>query len=121
MKRFVEDYPQFRQMSGNVSMHVAIVGELSRVVTRDGLLEVGELEQSLATVDNHQQDYKLLFDLLVKDTIPMDAKVRLVMLYALRYESSPHYQLPSLLEQLRRVNISDAKLAQVPQMIKFAG
>ena len=49
MKRFVEEYPEFRKLGGNVSKHVAVVGELSRLVGRDKLLEVGELEQGLAT------------------------------------------------------------------------
>ena len=49
MKRFVEEYPEFRKLGGNVSKHVAIVGELSRIVERDKLLEVGEIEQGLAT------------------------------------------------------------------------
>lgn len=49
MKRFVEEYPEFRKLGGNVSKHVALVGELSRLVERDKLLEVGELEQQLGT------------------------------------------------------------------------
>lgn len=49
MKRFVEEYPEFRKLGGNVSKHVALVGELSRLVARDKLLEVGEVEQGLAT------------------------------------------------------------------------
>ena len=49
MKRFVEDFPEFRKLGGNVSKHVALVGELSRLVERDKLLETGELEQGLAT------------------------------------------------------------------------
>ncbi len=49
MKKFVEEYPEFRKLGGNVSKHVALVGELSRIVGRDKLLEVGEVEQGLAT------------------------------------------------------------------------
>jgi hypothetical protein len=48
MKRFVEEYPEIRRLGGNVSKHVAMVGELSRLVDRDRLLEVGEIEQGLA-------------------------------------------------------------------------
>ncbi|KAI6147090.1 Sec1-like protein [Pisolithus tinctorius] len=49
MKRFVEEFPEFRKLGGNVSKHVALVGELSRLVERDRLLDVGEVEQGLAT------------------------------------------------------------------------
>ncbi|KAJ3752795.1 Sec1-like protein [Lentinula raphanica] len=56
MKRFIEDYPEFRKLSGNVSKHVALVGELSRLVSKHKLLEVGEEEQGLAT--NSGADYR---------------------------------------------------------------
>lgn len=49
MKKFVEEYPEFRKLSGNVSKHVAVVGELSRLVDKYKLLEIGEVEQGLAT------------------------------------------------------------------------
>lgn len=45
----MEEYPEFRKLGGNVSKHVALVGELSRLVGKDKLLEIGEIEQGLAT------------------------------------------------------------------------
>jgi len=59
MKRFVEEYPEFRRLSGNVTKHVTLVGELSRRVGEDSLLEVSELEQSLACNDSHGTDLKV--------------------------------------------------------------
>ena len=59
MKRFVEDFPEFRKLSGNVSKHVTLVGELSRRVGADGLLDVSELEQSLVCNDSHANDVKV--------------------------------------------------------------
>lgn len=59
MKRFIEEYPAFRKLSGNVSKHVTLVSELSRKVTSGKLLEVSELEQSLACNENHNADLKV--------------------------------------------------------------
>jgi len=59
MKRFIEEYPEFRKLSGNVSKHVTLVGELSRRVGSESLLEVSEVEQSLACNDNHTNDLKV--------------------------------------------------------------
>lgn len=59
MKRFIEEYPEFRKLSGNVSKHVALVSELSRRVGSENLLEVSELEQSLACNENHTADVKV--------------------------------------------------------------
>ncbi|KAA8914847.1 Sec1-like protein [Sphaerosporella brunnea] len=99
MKRFVEEYPEFRRLSGNVSKHVTLVGELSRMVEKDNLLEVSELEQSLACNDSHAADLKTLQRML-QSPIPVQNKVRLVALYSLRYERHPQNALPVLLDLL---------------------
>jgi vacuolar protein sorting-associated protein 45 len=59
MKRFVEEYPEFRKLAGNVSKHVALVGEMSRVVEKCELLGVSEVEQNLACVEQHAQELKV--------------------------------------------------------------
>lgn len=59
MKRFVEEYPEFRRLGGNVTKHVTLVGELSRLVERDDLLAVSEVEQSLASQESHQSDLRV--------------------------------------------------------------
>ncbi|KAI8817099.1 Sec1-like protein [Fimicolochytrium jonesii] len=121
MKKFVEDYPEFRKLSGNVTKHVTLVGELSRQVGRGHLMEVGELEQSLAVNDNHTQDLKQLKALVERTDIPDDARVRLVLLYALRYEKSQANATPQLLDILARSGVSDKKIALVGHMIQYAG
>ena len=55
MKAFVENYPQFKKMTGTVTKHVVVVGELSRLVKEHDLLAVSEAEQELACYDTHSQ------------------------------------------------------------------
>ncbi|PSN40961.1 Vacuolar protein sorting-associated protein 45 [Blattella germanica] len=64
MKTFVETYPQFKKMSGTVSKHVTVVGELSSLVTRHQLLEVSELEQELACQNEHSQQLQLVYSFM---------------------------------------------------------
>lgn len=45
IKKFVEEYPLFRKLSGNVTKHVTLMSELSRIVDVRQLLVVSELEQ----------------------------------------------------------------------------
>ncbi|KFX94624.1 hypothetical protein O988_05354 [Pseudogymnoascus sp. VKM F-3808] len=100
MKRFIEEYPEFRKLSGNVSKHVTIVGELSRKVGSENLLEVSEVEQSLACNDNHAADLKNVQRLLQSPSVTAEGKVRLVALYALRHQRHPSNALPLLLDLL---------------------
>ncbi|RMD44495.1 hypothetical protein DV735_g673, partial [Chaetothyriales sp. CBS 134920] len=120
MKRFVEDYPEFRKLSGNVSKHVTLVSELSRQVSASSLLDVSELEQSLVCNDNHAADLKTLQTLITNPSIPADNKIRLVTLYAIRYESHPQSALHILMDLLTTVaSISSDKLARIPQVLAY--
>ncbi|KAI8833728.1 Sec1-like protein [Chytridium lagenaria] len=121
MKKFMEDYPEFRKLSGNVTKHVTLVGELSRRVDRECLLEVGELEQSLAVAENHSSDLKSLQKVLQQQQIPDDQKLRLVLLYALRYEKLSTNQTLPLLDLLKRVGVSEKKIALVEALVLYAG
>ncbi|KAI9850226.1 MAG: vacuolar protein sorting-associated protein 45 [Vezdaea acicularis] len=119
MKRFVEDYPEFRKLSGNVSKHVTLIGELSRRVGDDMLLEVSELEQSLACNDSHNNDLKTL-QRMIQSNVPANNKLRLVALYALRYERHPSYALPMLLDLLSAVgNVSRHRIALIEKLLTF--
>ncbi|CAM1510311.1 Fc.00g006460.m01.CDS01 [Cosmosporella sp. VM-42] len=100
MKRFIEEYPEFRKLSGNVSKHVTLVSELSRRVAAEGLLEVSELEQSLACNDNHGTDLKNIQRLIQSPSVTAESKVGLVALYALRYHKHPSNALPMLTDLL---------------------
>jgi len=120
MKRFVEDYPEFRKLSGNVSKHVTLVSELSRRVSADSLLDVSELEQSLVCNDNHSNDLRTLQQHIQNPNIPPDNKLRLVALYAIRYERNPNNAIPVLLDLLTTVaDISPHKLSIIPKLIAY--
>lgn len=59
MKNFIENYPQFKKMSGTVSKHVTLIGELSRLVKEYSLFEVSEAEQELACRSDHSESVKV--------------------------------------------------------------
>ncbi len=52
IKEFISNYPEFQKMSGTVSKHVNLLGEISKFVTANGLLDVSECEQSLANKED---------------------------------------------------------------------
>lgn len=121
MKRFVEEYPEFKRLGGNVSKHVTIVGELSKVVERDGLLEVSEVEQSLASQESHAADLKSVMTLLASSRVPSPNKLRLAILYALRYQKSPSAQIPQVVSTLISNGVPPERARLVYAMLNFAG
>ncbi|XP_078527514.1 vacuolar protein sorting-associated protein 45 [Lissotriton helveticus] len=121
MKAFVENYPQFKKMSGTVSKHVTVVGELSRLVSERHLMEVSEVEQELACQNDHssalQNVRRLVQNLRVSET---DA-VRLVMLYALHYERHSSNNLPGLLMDLKNRGVSDRNRKLISAVVDYGG
>ena len=59
LQAFVENYPQFRKLSGTVSKHVAVVSELSRIVEQAKLMAVSEVEQDLVTRNDKSAAFKV--------------------------------------------------------------
>lgn len=121
MKRFVEAYPEFRKLGGNVSKHVALLGELSRRVETDKLLEVSELEQSLASNESHASDLRNVYRLLDTPDVKQDAKLRLACLYALRYQKYSGNQVQQIVAKLLDAGVPESRAALVFVLLNMAG
>ncbi|CDW56873.1 vacuolar protein sorting associated protein 45 [Trichuris trichiura] len=121
MKIFVEQYPQFKRMSGAVAKHVTLISELSRLATDYNLLEVSELEQHLACHADHSYSLQNIRRLLNHEkTSDLDA-TRLVMLYALRFESHPSSDLRGLVNLLRKRGVPEKYYRAVYDVVEFGG
>uniref|UniRef100_A0A3B5Q4F9 Vacuolar protein sorting-associated protein 45 n=1 Tax=Xiphophorus maculatus TaxID=8083 RepID=A0A3B5Q4F9_XIPMA len=121
MKAFVDNYPQFKKMSGTVSKHVTVVGELSRLVSERQLMEVSEVEQELACQNDHSNAQQSVRRLLQNPRVSELDAVRLVMLYALRYERHSSSILPSLMEELSRKGVSERYRRMVQSVVEYGG
>lgn len=119
MQRFVDQYPEFRKMTGNVSKHVTVVHELSRIVADNGLFHASQLEQDMACAENRQEHLKSLLEMLQGDQITNYERLRLVLLYALRYEHTQSNM--QLKEELRAKRIGEDQIGLVDQIIRYAG
>lgn len=132
MKRFVEEYPEFRKLGGNVSKHVALVGELSRLIERDDLLAVSEVEQSLASQESHAADLKVrsllnrtdiqsVINLLSSSKVPAANKLRLAALYALRYQKMTGNAIPQVVDTLIANGVAASRARLVYVLLNLAG
>ncbi|KAG1772406.1 Sec1 family-domain-containing protein [Suillus occidentalis] len=115
----VEEYPEFRKLGGNVSKHVALVGELSRLVDRDRLLDVGEVEQGLATSSG--SDFKNVQAVVNNPVVPAWNKLRVVILYALRYQKTQTSNIAALINLLLSNGVSREEARLVYVFLNVAG
>lgn len=88
MQAFMDKFPELRSQSHNVSKHVAIMGELARLVQVCNLMDVSQFEQELACNDDHNTHWRELLEKLQSSEVKIPDKLRLGLLYALRYENS---------------------------------
>ncbi|KAA3457136.1 vacuolar protein sorting-associated protein 45-like protein isoform X1 [Gossypium australe] len=128
MAKFVDNYPEYRKMHGNVSKHVTLVTEMSKIVEERKLMLVSETEQDLAcnggqvaAFEKHQEGESEIYqgaldqgtkgldprscigavtNLLNNESVSDIDRLRLVMLYALRYEKESPVQLMQLFNKL---------------------
>ncbi|POW07876.1 hypothetical protein PSTT_07955 [Puccinia striiformis] len=121
MKKFLEEYPEHRKLSTNVSKHVTLVGELSRLVSQLKLLEVSELEQSLAANESHASDLKNVREMIASPLINKDNKIRLSLLYALRYQKFNGNNILSIIDLLKEYSIPEEDTKLIYILLNFSG
>ncbi|XP_050236710.1 vacuolar protein sorting-associated protein 45 homolog [Mercurialis annua] len=100
MAKFVDSYPEYRKMHGNVSKHVTLVTEMSKIVEERKLMLVSETEQELACNGAQVAAFEAVTNLLKNESVSDFDCLRLVMLYALRYEKESPVQLMQLFNKL---------------------
>ncbi|KAL0016257.1 hypothetical protein SO802_003326 [Lithocarpus litseifolius] len=100
MAKFVDNYPEYRKMHGNVSKHVTLVIEMSKIVEERKLMLVSQTEQELACNGGQVAAFEAVTNLLNNESISDIDRLLLVMLYALRYEKESPVQLMQLFNKL---------------------
>eukprot|EP00898_Chlorokybus_atmophyticus_P001079 jgi/Chlat1/1972/Chrsp158S02282 len=121
MQRFVESFPQFRKASGNVSKHVALITEMSRIVDDRALMAVSQMEQELACSSGLSSAYEGVAALIDNPKLSPADRVRLVMLFALRYEKEGSRQLEQLISRLVDVGTKSNLAQLVYTLLRHAG
>lgn len=118
MKNFIETYPQFKKMSGTVQKHLCIMGELSTLTTKRNLFEVSELEQEISCKAEHSQQLQRIKKIIADERISVDDALKLVALYAIRYERHANCDTSSLLQIIKS---RGGQTHVIPSLIEYAG
>ena len=103
IKDFVSAYPEFKKMSGTVSKHVALVGELSREVKENSLLDVSECEQTIVCGLEKENSMAKLQQILALPNISPKDSLRLVALFTIRYGREVEKHLDLICKSVRGI------------------
>jgi len=111
MQKFVENYGDYLASQGNVSKHVAVMGELSAIVSQRKLLDISAIEQEIVCSNDHKHHFNDV-ERTIKDPNVNDYdKLRLAIIYALRYQAKGNDKASNLRTLLRN-NVSNEQLAK---------
>lgn len=105
-------------MSGTITKHVVVIGELSNQVGKQQLLEISELEQEISCRADHSAQLQRVKKLVADDRISTKNALRLILLYALRYERHANCDTVGLLNVLKQ---RGGDVHVVPRMLEYAG
>jgi vacuolar protein sorting-associated protein 45 len=119
MQHFMEKYPELRSQSHTVSKHVEIFGELARLVQLCSLMDISQFEQDLACTDDHSVHFRQLIDTLANPTVKVPDKLRLGLLYALRYEQSGNVSRIKM--EMRKGGVPDELILLMDCILRYAG
>lgn len=119
MQAFMERYPAFRSKSINVSKHVAVMSELARLVDLCQLFDISQLEQDIACNSDHSGHKKELFDRIMNPRVQNADKLRLAVLFLLRYES--YNETREIRDKLLEKGLSSQQLSCLEAVLEYAG
>ena len=94
-----------------MTKHVSLMSELSRLVEKHSLLEVSELQQDMSVNQDHGRHLRRITEIITTRKTDQSQCVRMVMLYALRYETHSENATHRLMELIRQAGCSADDLA----------
>jgi len=118
MKQFIVNYPNFLSFSKTVSKHVALMDELSRIVSVDNLMDISEIQQELACNHDHSSVYNRIIEIINDPKYTDKDKLVIVMLYSIRYEDGHVWELK---ENLTRVGLTPKQISLIDSLKSYAG
>ncbi|KAL4596922.1 hypothetical protein ACB092_12G199000 [Castanea dentata] len=107
IKRLVDEFQQISKSNQSIQtiedmakFHVTLVTEMSKIVEERKLMLVSETEQELACNGGQVATFEAVTNLLNNESVSDIDRLRLVMLYALRYKKESPVQLMQLFNKL---------------------
>ena len=119
MQKFMERYPAFRSRSINTSKHVAIMSELARLTDVCQLLDISKLEQEIACNNDHGTHKRELMEKIASKRVQKADKLRLALLYVIRYES--YDELREIKSRLMEQEVSSHQVSLLNAVLDYCG
>ncbi|MBA0737196.1 hypothetical protein Gogos_010669 [Gossypium gossypioides] len=106
LQKMVQALPQYSEQIEKLSLHVEIAGKINRIITEQGLKELGQLEQDLVFGDAGMKD--VIKFLTTNEAVSHENKLRLMMILAAIYPEKFEGEKGLSLMKLAKLSTEDA-------------
>ena len=124
MSSFVENLPEMTHQQGITARHVALMTELSHGAERRQLMKLSSLEQDIvcAPTSNVSGHYEAVAEVVRSVIVTKQDKVRLITLFAVRYEREGRAQISSLMSAAAEGGgVDPGMLSAMRALLKYCG
>eukprot|EP00040_Diaphanoeca_grandis_P018523 m.97422 g.97422 ORF g.97422 m.97422 type:complete len:549 (-) comp26976_c0_seq5:151-1797(-) len=127
MKKFIEEYSKIKEVAESASKHLSLVHAIKVIVEKHALLpEVADdgiclFEQELLDCTDHGYAFKRLTHLMSDTSARPIDKIRLVLLYLLRFEKNRNLKLEQCVQMLHDENVPQPLRKAVPALLQYCG
>ncbi|ANQ06341.1 Uncharacterized protein PCOAH_00009500 [Plasmodium coatneyi] len=118
IQKFIEIYPNYKKLSGNVTKHVNILHKFSEIVEKRQLFYMSELEQSIAIYDKKSEHFKQVIDTIRNGIYTNYDVLRLSLLYTLKYEDEEEVEM--IKTELTKRNIDKDQVLLIDALLMYA-
>lgn len=120
IRNFMTKFPEFQKEQTQVEKHVTLVYKLKDIISERKILNISKIEQEL--VCGTEEMLKDLKQLLKNQELDYedDDLVRMVLLYALRYEKNTK-EIQNLIQMLDDREVPKEKISLIKSILKYAG
>lgn len=119
MQNFMVRYPEIRSQSVMVTKHVALMSELARLVDTCQLLDISQLEQDITCNNDRSNHRREVLEKLTNSKLQLLDKLRLVLLYLLKYENND--DVTNMRRALEEQGANPRQLGLIEAMLAYAG
>lgn len=121
IRNFMYRFPDARRQSAQVTRHCSITSQLVREINQRNLTRLSVIEQDLVSHNNISEHSRVVLELVRDAQNDIHDVLRIVMLYALHYESNSGNIVAQLKDELARRNCSRDRIDMIDRLLENAG
>ena len=120
LKEFLEiERIHYEQLKSQFIKHVDIIDQFNKFIDTHHLYDVSKLQQEIISSYDHSYIINKLNNILIQTDITILDRLKLVLLYALRYENEPNNAILALTQKLIDIGVSQDQLKLIPTLLKY--